>query len=396
MNALTVAMWVLLLVVATPAVLACAYLLVLTILSAAPATPPRSSRGVRFDVFVPAHNEAAVIERTVSSLRKLDWPAACFRVLVIADNCSDDTAARARLAGAEALERQDPTNRGKGYALAFAFAQSRAKGWADAVVVIDADAEVSTNLLEAFAARIEQGADAIQAHYGVLNPWASWRTRLVTIAKGSFHIVRSRARERLHVSSGIRGNGWCVTHRVLTKVPYAAFSLTEDLEYGIQLGLAGVRVHYADEAHSNADMVSGEQIARKQRQRWEDGRFQLVRSRTLPLLKAAVQQPSVVCLDLALDLLVLPLSYVVLNVLALASLAAMATWWHPGLIAWLWLSVLCSVALIIYVLRGWQLSGIGAQGLLDLFRAPGFLVWKILLLTQRSSAEWVRTDRERP
>jgi hypothetical protein len=74
----------------------------------------------------------------------------------------------------------------------------------------------------------------------------------------------------------------------------------------------------------------------------------------------------------------------------------MATWWHPGLIAWLWLSVLCSVALIIYVLRGWQLSGIGAQGLLDLFRAPGFLVWKIFLLTQRSSAEWVRTDRERP
>jgi len=36
---------------------------------------------------------------------------------------------------------------------------------------------------------------------------ASWRTRLITIAKAAFHIVRSRARERLKLSCGIRGNG---------------------------------------------------------------------------------------------------------------------------------------------------------------------------------------------
>jgi hypothetical protein len=49
------------------------------------------------------------------------------------------------------------------------------------------------------------------------------------------------------------------------------------------------------------------------------------------------------------------------------------------------------------VLRGWQLSGIGARGLLDLARAPGFLVWKLLLMRRRRrSDEWVRTDREKP
>jgi hypothetical protein len=255
----------LLIALAVPAALTCAYLAVATILSAA-AVPMRcKEQRLRFDVVIPAHNEAMVIERTVASLRRLDWPAELFRVVVVADNCTDATATLARAAGAEVLERHDATLRGKGYALAFAFQASRARQWADAVVVIDADAEASSNLLQAFAARIEAGAEAVQAHYGVLNPWASWRTRLITIAKASFHIVRSRARERLGLSCGIRGNGWCVTHKLLAKVPYQAFSLTEDLEYGIDLGLAGYRVYYADEAHADADMVSGEQIASKQR-----------------------------------------------------------------------------------------------------------------------------------
>ena len=236
----------------------------------------------------------------------------------------------------------------------------------------------------------------MQAHYGVLNPFASWRTRLITIAKASFHIVRSRARERLGVSCGIRGNGWCVTHELLSRVPYRSFSLTEDVEYGIELGLAGVRVEYADEAHSNADMVSGEQIARSQRQRWEHGRYQLIRTKTLPLLAAAFQRRDPVCFDLALDLMVLPLSYVALNVVALMLLAGLAAWWVPGLHWWLWLSLGCAMGLIVYVLRGWQLSGIGAQGLLDLARAPAFLAWKIiLLLGRRNSGQWVRTDREK-
>jgi 1,2-diacylglycerol 3-beta-glucosyltransferase len=384
-----------LLCLALPAGLACLYLFIATLLSGALSVPPRSSRTLRFDVIVPAHNEVAVIERTVASLKKIEWPADRFRVWVVADNCDDSTAELARAAGAHVLERHDTARRGKGYALQHAFRASLEEGWAQAVVVVDADAEVSVNLLEAFAARIQMGAHAVQAHYGVLNPQASWRTRLITIAKASFHIVRSRAREHLAVSCGIRGNGWCVTHELLMTVPYAAFSLTEDLEYGIDIGMAGYRVAYADEAHSDADMVTGEQVARKQRQRWEGGRFQLIRGKTLPLLAAAFRQRSAICLDLALDLLVLPLSYVAINVLALIALAAALSWWQPAYYGWVWAGLACGASLVLYVLRGWQLSGIGAQGLLDLARAPGFLVWKVLLmLNPRKSGEWVRTDRE--
>jgi cellulose synthase/poly-beta-1,6-N-acetylglucosamine synthase-like glycosyltransferase len=381
---------------ALPATLSCAYLLALTLLSAEPRRPPASQRALRFNLMVPAHNEESGIGRTVASLMAVDWPADRFRVVVIADNCNDQTAAVARAAGAQVLERNDAALRGKGYALAFGFAASLAEDWAQAIVVVDADAEVSPNILEAFASRIEAGADAVQVHYGILNPWASWRTELITIAKGAFHIVRSRARERLGVSCGIRGNGWCVTPELLRRVPYACFSLTEDLEYGIVLGMAGHRVAYADEAHADADMVSNEAIARKQRQRWEEGRFALVRTRTLPLLAAALAQPSAICLDLALDLLVLPLSYVALNLAALVLAAGLAAFWLPGALFWCWWALACLAALFVHVMRGWQVSGMGRRGLLALARVPGFLVWKIIVLLSRKSQSWVRTEREKP
>jgi cellulose synthase/poly-beta-1,6-N-acetylglucosamine synthase-like glycosyltransferase len=316
--------------------------------------------------------------------------------VAVADNCTDDTALVARAAGAEVLVRNEPDRRGKGYALQHGFAASRDKNWADAVVVVDADATVSANLLEAFAARLETGVQAVQAHYGVRNPLASWRTRLITIAKGAFHIVRSRARERIGLSCGLRGNGWCVTHKLLSLVPYQAFSLTEDLEYGIAIGLAGHRVAYADEAHADADMVSSEDIARKQRQRWEDGRFELIRTKAPELLAAAAKRRSLLCLDLALDLLVLPLSYITLNVAALLLMSALALVFADISPAFLWVAVGCTCILVSYVLRGWQLSGIGAQGFWDLAAVPWFLAWKLrLMFRRRVSGEWVRTGREK-
>lgn len=393
---MTTIMDLILFALALPATAASLYLLALTFLSGAPPDALRSSRRLRFDVIVPAYNEASIIASVVASLHKLDWPADGFRILVVADNCTDSTASLARAAGAEVLERHDNQRRGKGYALEFAFQASRDDGFAYAVVVVDADTEVSANLLEAFASRIESGAKVMQAHYGVSNPQASWRTRLMAIAMASFHQLRSRARERLHLSCGIRGNGWCITHRLLQKVPYRAFSLTEDLEYGIDLGLAGHRVHYADEARVDAVMVSDEQAARTQRQRWEHGRRQLIRSRTLPLLQAAGGAGGRVCLDLAIDLLLPPLSYVAVNAALLIVLAGLATWWDPSLGIWLWLGVVSGVSLLLYVLRGWNLSGVGWHGLLDLLHAPLFVVWKLLLMLRaHESAEWVRTKRER-
>ena len=148
-----------LLLIGLPVTLTTAYLGLLTLCSAAlPALAAR--RDKRFVVLVPAHNETAVILRTVKNLLALDYPAGQFRVQVIADNCTDDTAALARQAGAAVWERSSASERGKGYALKFAYEKVLAEAWADAVVVVDADTEVSPNLLTSFAAHLGAGAGA--------------------------------------------------------------------------------------------------------------------------------------------------------------------------------------------------------------------------------------------
>lgn len=387
-----------LLLLAAPALLAAGYQALLAALSARPPAPPRPPPRLRFDVIVPAHDEEEGIGRTVASLRALDWPAGRFRVLVVADNCADATAARAAEAGAIVLERREPADRGKGFALDHAFRWSLAEGVADAVVVVDADSVASPDLLAAFAARLEAGAGAVQATYGVLNPDASWRTRLMAIAFALFHDLRSTARERLGLSCGLRGNGMCFAVETLRRVPYQAFSVVEDVEYGLRLGEAGLRVRHAHEASVLGEMVAGEAASRSQRRRWEAGRLALARRHAPGLLRLAWLRRDPVLLDLAFDLLLPPLSWTALVVLAgtaaSAALSAAAGRALPALGAW----GLAAALLAAYVGRGVALSRLGLRGVVALGWAPLYVLWKVALAAAgagRARSEWVRTARRR-
>lgn len=386
---------ILLTLVALPVLGAALYLAGLALL-ARPLAPPAPARETRFDLVVPAHDEEGGVADTVRSLLALDYPKDRFRVVVVADNCSDRTAEHAGAAGARVLVRHDAVLRGKGHALAFAFEKLASENVADALVVIDADTLVSTNLLGAFAARIASGAEALQADYGVRNRDSSWRTRLLHLAFTLFQSVRSRARERLGLSCGLRGNGMAFTCALLSRVPHDAFSIVEDVEYGIRLGLAGCRVHYVPEARVFGEMAASEQASRSQRSRWEGGRLALARRLVLPLLGRAVRERSPLLLDLALDLLVPPLSY--LTAATLLGLVAAVTGVALGLdtvvatAAW----GATALALALHVVRGWIDAGLGWRGLADLPYAAVYVVWKFALWARPDRArrgQWVRTAR---
>ena len=54
-------------------------------------------------------------------------------------------------------------------------------------------------------------------------------------------------------------------------------------------------------------------------------------------------------------------------------------------------------AVVVYVLRGWMVSGTGARGLVDLGLAPVYVAWKMTLRFRRpvrATSDWVRTERE--
>lgn len=347
----------------------------------------RSTEGLRLAVIVPAHNERLHIERCIGSLadaaRGVDA-----ELIVIADNCEDETADLAGGAGARVLVRTDPERRGKGYALDFAFSRLLPEGF-DAFVVVDADSVVSDNLLAEIAAQMAVGADAVQARYTTLNADASLRTRLMNLALMAFNVLRPRGRAALGLSAGILGNGFALSAETLRAVPYGAASVVEDLEYHLLLVEAGRRVRFADRAWVKADMPTGGRGSRTQRARWEGGRLRMIRSHVPSLLRQTIAGRRRL-LEPALDLLLLPLSLHV-TLLFVALLVPV------GLARTYGLAGLAVVAL--HVLVAVRVGGGGLRELGVLAIAPFYVLWKLALLpaitrTGGSRAAWVRTDRE--
>jgi cellulose synthase/poly-beta-1,6-N-acetylglucosamine synthase-like glycosyltransferase len=179
-------------------------------------------------------------------------------------------------------------------------------------------------------------------------------------------------------------------------VPHEAYSIVEDVEYGIRLAEAGFRVHYADEAHVYGEMVSGAKAAKSQRARWEGGRKALTRKYGARLLRQGLRGDRVL-LDLACDVLVPPLSRIAVTALAGLVSSVAASILFGGFSASRAMFGFSVAAIVLYVLRGWSVSGTGLRGLLDLALAPVYVVWKATLShpeAARSDADWVRTARE--
>jgi 1,2-diacylglycerol 3-beta-glucosyltransferase len=348
-------------------------------------------------ILVPAHNEQAGLATTIRSLQATCYPAQRRRIMVVADNCDDDTATVAAASGAEVLVRDDKTKIGKGHALALGFLTLLADPLTDVVMVVDADTIVSPNVLQAVSGRISAGARVVQVRYGVSDPDTSWRTELMSLALACLHDLRSLGRERLKLSAGLHGNGMAFTRAALEATPYEAFSLTEDLEYAIELVLRGFRVWYVDEAAVYAEMPSTGDQAISQRQRWELGRAQLRGEKVRPLVRRAVLKRDRVAADAAAELLIRPLgdltAALATGLLLSQSVSRVAK--TSAVSPAMWLAGLLMLGG--YVGRGWQLSAIGWNGIAALAHTPGYLVWKFRVRLRQAGAQegnqWIRTQR---
>jgi cellulose synthase/poly-beta-1,6-N-acetylglucosamine synthase-like glycosyltransferase len=338
-------------------------------------------------VVIPAHNEAEGIAACVASVLTCVAPPAALTVVVIADNCDDDTADRARAAGARVLERFNQTERGKGYALDFAFQTLMAEG-VDAFVVVDADTRVSANLLTECHAFFAAGADAVQCRYEVNNPEGSIRTRLMRVALFGFNVLRPHGRDRLGFSAGISGNGFGLTAATLRAVPYTAHSVVEDLEYHLRLVTSGRRVRFVDRATVRADMPTGGRAVTTQRTRWEGGRFRMILE-TSPKLMLSIAKGKWRLIEPLGDLWLLPLAF---HVALLAGALALGG-------VFVRLGAGAGVAVVgLHVLAAIRVGGGGWRDVGALFAAPWYVLWKILLIPKlfaaaRKNTAWVRTER---
>lgn len=378
------------------------YLLLLTGAAwLAPARHPRTARtGIhRFAFLIPAHNEELLLPKLLANLQQLAYPRSHYTIHVVADNCTDRTAALGRELGAQVHERVDRVNLGKGHALQWLLQQVTATAPTfDAAVIIDADSVVSTNFLQVMDAHLQQGAQVMQAYDGVLDADRSWAVSLRAAAMAVLNYVRPQGRMLLGGSAGLKGNGMVFHRHILERHAWSA-SVTEDLEYHMTLILHGERVIFAPDAVVWAEMPETLANSHTQNVRWEQGRLEMARQYIPRLLWAAVTpwryggwRRIPLFLDAMMELVVPPFAVLA----ALSLLLGAGALWLGG--ATLWVAGYVLAAQLLYLISGLRLTQAPRRVYLAFLYVPIFLIWKLWLyarvLLKLENQGWVRAMRD--
>lgn len=346
-------------------------------------------------VLMPAHDEAEIIESMVS--QALQALPAGGRLLVVADNCTDDTAARARAAGAEVLERFDLQSRGKGYALAHGVSHL-SQAPPDVVLVMDADCVAAPGSLAAIATTAHRLGTPVQAMYDMLAPpGAGLMQRMAAFAWDFRTHLRAEGYRRLGLPCQLMGSGMAFPWPLLQQVNLATGHIVEDLKLGLDCAQVGKPPYFLPSALVSSSFPSNDQGTQSQRKRWEHGHLSMVASQAPGLLWRALTRRNGGLLALTLDMCIPPLALLVLLLVAQAACTALLAWfgliWH--MVATL--SVFTLFLLTLTVLVGWWKAGRRWISLRELMSVPWYILRKLpvyLGFLTRRQGTWIRTRRD--
>ncbi len=356
----------------------------------------------RFHLIIPAHNEEMLLSEVLHRLKELEYDNHLYDIVVIADNCVDATASIAKQCDVRCLERFDENRKGKGYALAWALDTLLAEGddTLDAYVILDADSILSQNFLNEMNSLLNQGARAIQARYVVLNTNDSWRTRLMACALDLAHHAKPLGRRNIGLSDGLKGNGMCFHGEILKSVPWSGESITEDIDYALRLNERRIRIVYCPSATVSAQMPVDSKQAETQRERWEGGRYGLMK-RALPIFIKSVYIKNILLADRSLDILIPPFAELFsLPIVLLAIMGGLKLiGFHLPNINWLLFGISFVILLeIVYLIAGLIIAKTPLRTALSLFQAPFYILWKFGLYARMIASggvrNWNRTERQ--
>lgn len=345
-------------------------------------------------VLVPAHNEASGIGATIETLKPQLTERD--RIIVIADNCTDETATIARELGATAIERKDTSLRGKGYALDCGL-KFIAEEPPEVVVVVDADCIVEEGAIAKLAQLAAQSGKPVQANYLMEKPPQPRPKDLVSaLAVTVKNVVRPSGLTRLGLPCVLGGTGMAFPWLVMKEVSLASGNLVEDMQLTVDLAIAGHPTLFCHDAKVTGRLPQQQEAAKQQRTRWEHGHLKTSFTQVPRLLKASFAQRRFDLLALALDFCVLPLSLLVMIWIAATGGAFIAGWWGVTWIAGV-LLVIEGLLLILSIVASWVKFGRADLPLLTLLSVPFYILWKIPLYLGfliKPQTQWIRTQRD--
>ncbi|WOK36579.1 glycosyltransferase family 2 protein [Sphingomonas sp. C3-2] len=345
-------------------------------------------------ILVPAHDEAAGIGAVLAATQEQMRP--CDRLIVVADNCTDDTAIIATRAGAEVIERHDPKRRGKAYALDFGRDFLTIHTPPAIVIVMDADTLPEAGAIQHIASQAWHEQAVLQGCYLLQAPGNDPVVSISTFAFWLKNLVRQKGLYRLSGLALLQGSGMAFPWEIFRRAPLASASLVEDLELGADLVLSGTKVGFCERARftSGAAEPAG---TRSQRTRWEHGYLSAAPRLSAKLMRAALGGRAG-AIALSLDLMVPPLgALAIVAALALAAIGAGAV--AGASMAPLLFLLICLGTFALSLGLVWLKWGRTLLPPAALLGLPGYFLWKLPILMRfftRRERHWVRTERETP
>lgn len=239
---------------------------------------------------ISARNEEKVIGNLVKSIKKQKYPQDKITVFVVADNCTDKTAEKARDAGAVVYERFNNEFIGKGYALNFLTKHiiqdyGSMKAF-DGYFIIDAD-----NVLDGYF--VEKMNDAFSAGNKVVRSYISSKnfgSNFISAGYGYHHLRIMRTlhipRTKLNLSCTVNGTGVLISSEILeANGGWTNLTITEDIEFSIDTILKGYQIVNCYDAILYDEQPTTFKVMFRQRIRWAKGYLIMFKTHTLAVLK---------------------------------------------------------------------------------------------------------------
>lgn len=356
--------------------------------------PPGPARPKAVAV-VPAHNESRNLVPTLQDL-KLQLKSTD-RLIVVADNCSDDTAIVAAEMGAEVLTRNDPSKIGKGYALDRAIKALQSDP-PDVVIFVDADCRVSEGTVDELVASCVRTSRPAQA----LNLMTAPASAEVNYQVAEFawlvkNFVRPAGLLALGLPCQLMGTGMAFPWNVIRSADVASGEIVEDLKLGLDLARDGHAARFCPLARVTSTFPVSKDGGESQRERWEKGHIRIVTSSAPKLLLQALVRRNLDLLVLTLDLMVLPLSllsFFLMTYLVVGLLIVIA----GGSAVTLSIAVANAIGFGFAVFLSWIKFGKDVLPAASLSQVAVFVLRKLPLYHRifagQPTNRWIRTDRD--
>lgn len=345
-------------------------------------------------IIVPAHNEALGIANTIRSIQP--QLSADDRLIIVADNCTDNTAQLAREHGVIVLERFNDVDRGKGFALDHGM-QFLKEDPPQVVMIIDADCEISDSLIAQISTQCVVMQRPVQANYVMrFYEKGGIKQQVMEFAWIVKNTVRPTGYHYLGLPCQLMGTGMAFLWQDLSKCQLASGHLVEDMKLGLDLASIGKAPYYYAQASVKSYFPTSEQGIASQRLRWEHGHLGIIFKELPHYFRLAFQQKNLLLFAQVLDLMVPPLALLFMATLVLWGIALVVSI-ISGMSIYVAVLTAALCALGFGILIAWYCFARTIISFKTLLMAPLVLLMKLPVYFKfmvSRQVDWVRSKRD--